>query len=76
MRLDLYLAETVQIARQHGSLLEEARQQLTAGGTLSRLEQNGVLHAIQVLVENAIGKARQVILFACGFLAFRWAIFC
>ncbi len=26
------------------------------GNTLSRLEQNGVLHAMQVLVENAIGK--------------------
>jgi uncharacterized protein YutE (UPF0331/DUF86 family) len=29
--------------------------------TLSRLEQNGVLHAIQVLIENAIGKAKQIL---------------
>ena len=43
---DLYQIETAQIARQHGSLLDEARQQLSAGGTLSRLEQNGVLHEI------------------------------
>jgi uncharacterized protein YutE (UPF0331/DUF86 family) len=61
MRLDLYQIETAQIARQHGSLLDEARQQLSAGGTLSRLEQNGVLHAIQVLIENAIGKAKQIL---------------
>lgn len=33
---------------------------LLDGGTLSRLEQNGVLHAIQVLVENAVGKAKQL----------------
>ncbi len=61
MRLDLYQAETAQIASEHSSLLDEARQQLSAGGTLSRLEQNGVLHALQVLIENAIGKARQIL---------------
>jgi len=27
----------------------------------SRLEQNGVLHAIQMLVENAIGKSKQLL---------------
>jgi len=32
-----------------------------AGGTLSGLEQNGVLHVLQVLIENAIGKARQIL---------------
>ena len=61
MRLDLYQAETAQIARELSSLLDEARQQLLAGGTLSRLEQNGVLHALQVLIENAIGKAKQIL---------------
>ncbi len=47
MRLDLYQVETAQIARELSSLLDEARQQLLAGGMLSRLEQNGVLHALQ-----------------------------
>ncbi len=61
MRLDLYQAETAQIASEYRSLLDEARQQLSAGGTLSRLEQNGVLHALQVLIENAIGKAKQIL---------------
>ncbi len=61
MRLDLYQAETSFIAQEQTSLLDEARTTLLAGGTLSRLEQNGVLHAIQILVENAIGKAKQLL---------------
>lgn len=61
MRLDLYQAETALIAQEQSALLDEARATLLAGGTLSRLEQNGVLHAIQVLVENAIGKSKQLL---------------
>lgn len=61
MRLDLYQAETALIAQEQSALLDEASATLLAGGTLSRLEQNGVLHAIQVLVENAIGKAKQLL---------------
>jgi len=61
MRLDLYQAETALIAQEQTALLDEARMTLLSGGTLSRLEQNGVLHAIQMLVENAIGKAKQLL---------------
>ena len=61
MRLDLYQVETALIAQEQTALLDEARMTLLAGGTLSRLEQNGVLHAIQMLVENAIGKAKQLL---------------
>ena len=61
MRLDLYQSETALIAQEQSALLDEARTTLLAGGTLSRLEQNGVLHAIQVLVENGIGKAKQLL---------------
>lgn len=61
MRLDLYQSETALIAQEQSALLDEARATLLAGGTLSRLEQNGVLHAIQVLVENGIGKAKQLL---------------
>lgn len=61
MRFDLYQAETALIAQDQTSLLDDARATLLAGGVLSRLEQNGVLHAIQVLVENAIGKAKQLL---------------
>lgn len=61
MRLDLYQSETALIAQQQSSLLDEAAERLQSGGSLSRLEQNGVLHAIQVLVENAVGKSKQLI---------------
>ena len=61
MRLDLYQAETAQIAREQSSLLDEARKKLDSGVELSRLEENGVLHALQMLIENAIGKAKQIL---------------
>ena len=59
MRIDLYHAETLRIADAQGTLLDEARARLIAGASLTPLEQNGLLHAVQVLVENAIGKAKQ-----------------
>jgi uncharacterized protein YutE (UPF0331/DUF86 family) len=58
MRLDLYQAETERIADEQMSLLQEAKQRIASGATLSRLEQSGVLHALQVLIENAIGKSK------------------
>ena len=61
MRLDLYQAETALIAQEQTALLDEVRMTLLSGGMISRLEQNGVLHAIQVLVENGIGKAKQLL---------------
>jgi uncharacterized protein YutE (UPF0331/DUF86 family) len=59
MHLDLYQAETERIANEQTALLEEAKQRLAEGRPLTPLEQNGVLHALQVLIENAIGKAKQ-----------------
>lgn len=61
MRLELYQAETARIATEQTALLNEAHHRLTSGKELSRLEQNGVLHALQVLVENSIGKAKQLL---------------
>lgn len=61
MRLDLYQAETALIAQKQTALLDEAAERLQSGGSLSRLEQNGVLHAMQVLVENAVGKSKQLL---------------
>lgn len=58
MRLDLYQAETARVAAQQGALLEQARAILASRRELTALEQSGVLHALQVLVENAIGKAK------------------
>lgn len=61
MRLDLYQAETAYIAQEQTALLDEACAIMLSERPLSRLEENGVLHAIQVLVENAIGKAKQLL---------------
>lgn len=61
MRLDLYQAETARIATEQSALLALAKQRLVDGLVLSPLEQNGVLHALQILIENAIGKAKQLL---------------
>lgn len=59
--LELYQQETASIARAQQSVLDEVCQRLLAGETLSLLEQNGVLHALQVLVENCIGKTKRLL---------------
>ncbi|WP_334134043.1 type VII toxin-antitoxin system HepT family RNase toxin [Tepidimonas sp.] len=59
MRLDLYQAETERIAAEQAAVLDEARRILASGRPMTRLEDNGLLHALQVLIENAIGKAKQ-----------------
>lgn len=61
MRLDVYQEETAQIARYQSEILADARDKLATGEVLSRLEQNGILHALQVLVENAIGKTKHLL---------------
>lgn len=61
MRLDLYQADTACIAHEQTSLLDQARERILVGPALSRLEESGVLHALQVLTENAIGKAKHIV---------------
>jgi len=61
MRLDLYQAESERIANEQMALLAEAKQRIQSGAPLSRLEQSGVLHALQVLIENAIGKSKHLL---------------
>ena len=60
MRLDLYQAETARIAAEQAALLAQARE-IMAQRNLSLLEQGGMLHALQVLIENAIGKAKHLL---------------
>jgi uncharacterized protein YutE (UPF0331/DUF86 family) len=55
---ELYQAECERIANQQCALLNDARQRLHDNAALSPLEQGGVLHAMQVLAENAIGKTK------------------
>jgi uncharacterized protein YutE (UPF0331/DUF86 family) len=61
MRPDLYQAETQRVAAQQGALLRQAKDLLAQGRSLTLLEQGGVLHALQILIENAIGKAKQTL---------------
>lgn len=61
MWLDLYQAEIERIAREQISLLDEVKQRIISGEPLYRLEQSGVLHAIQVLIENAVGKSKHLL---------------
>lgn len=61
MRLDLYLQEARHLAARQISILDDAASRLESGGSLSALEESGVLHALQVLTENAIGKAKHII---------------
>jgi len=61
MRLDLYQAETARIAAEQSALLAQAKAILQQGRALTPLEQGGVLHALQILIGNAIGKAKQLL---------------
>lgn len=61
MRLDLYQAESERIAHEQMALLDEAKQRILSGAPLPRLEESGTLHALQVLIENAIGKSKHML---------------
>ena len=61
MRLEIYAEETRRLASELGGVLAEVRQLLRAQHPLSKLEQSGALHAIQVLTENSIGKAKVIL---------------
>ena len=58
MQLELYQQETERLARDLQAMLDEVVERLQQQQTLSALEQAGVLHALQVLTENSIGKAK------------------
>ena len=66
MRLDLYHAECCRIADEQSELLQEARQKIIAKQLLTKLEQNGALHGLQILIENAIGKAKNLLKASSG----------
>lgn len=58
MELETYQAETAAHAARQGLILLEAKAKLQKHGELSPLEFSGAAHALQVLTENAIGKAK------------------
>ena len=58
MQLELYQQETARIAADNQALLGAAVE-ILEHRALTPLEEGGVLHALQVLIENAIGKSKQ-----------------
>ncbi len=76
MQLELYQQETERLARDLQAMLDEVAERLHQQQSLSALEQAGVLHALQVLTENSIGKAklwikqRNLVVPASGYDAF------
>lgn len=58
MRLDVYQAETARITGEQALVINSAQDIINSGRSLTPLEQSGVLHALQILIENAIGKAK------------------
>lgn len=60
MRLDLYIAETRQLATRQTAILDQAAYTMEQR-KLTPLEESGVLHALQILTENAIGKAKHTL---------------
>lgn len=63
MKIELYQAETEKTCRFHQSILDDVSARLKQKDTLSDLETNGVIHSLQVLIENAIGKAKHLLKF-------------
>lgn len=61
MQLNVYLRETANYAVRLEAMLLDAKARLVSEGMLSPLKTGGALHAIQVLVENAICKAKQLV---------------
>jgi len=61
MKIELYQAETEKLCRLHQQILEEARDRLQSGDNFSEMEKQGIIHSLQVLIENAIGKAKHLL---------------
>lgn len=61
MYLELYQQETEKLAERNGNLLNELHNKLAQTAELSMMEEQAMLHALQVIIENAIGKARHLL---------------
>ncbi|MCC5838973.1 MAG: DUF86 domain-containing protein [Opitutales bacterium] len=61
MDYDVYHEATLSMLRRQEAALSEVRTRLAKGETLSELEWNGLEHTLQLLVENAIGKAKHLL---------------
>ncbi len=61
MYLELYQKETEKLAERNGNLLKALRNKLMQNSDLSLIEEQAMLHALQIIIENAIGKARHLL---------------
>ena len=61
MDYELYHEATLGMLRRQMVALKDAQDRLSADGTLSELEWNGLEHTLQLLVENSIGKAKHLL---------------
>ena len=61
MYLELYQQETEKLAARNGKLLSELHNKLKDTAELTIIEEQAMLHALQVIIENAIGKARHLL---------------
>jgi len=61
MDYELYHEATLAMLRRQEAALNDAKIRLDAAAALSELEWNGLEHTLQLLVENAIGKAKHVL---------------
>ena len=61
MKIELYQAETEKMCRFHKKILDEAQQRLDADDSFSDMEKLGIIHALQVIIENSIGKAKHLL---------------
>jgi len=61
MYLELYQKETEKLAERNGKLLKELHNKLMLTADLSLIEEQAMLHTLQIIIENAIGKARHLL---------------
>ncbi|WP_158279882.1 type VII toxin-antitoxin system HepT family RNase toxin [Coraliomargarita sinensis] len=61
MDYELYHEATLAMLRRQERALSDAKARMQSEAGLSELEWNGLEHALQLLVENAIGKAKHLL---------------
>jgi uncharacterized protein YutE (UPF0331/DUF86 family) len=61
MELEIYQKETELITHRQTAILDAVRDKMKKGEKLSPMEENGVLHSLQLLIENAIGKGKHIL---------------
>lgn len=61
MKYELYQAETDKVCAEMELILLEAGRVFENNEGLSLMEKQGVIHSVQVIVENAIGKAKHIL---------------